>query len=324
MALYPMVLSQSVSECVILYWQELFIDVTLACGGKLYPAHKFVLSTCSEYFREMFTKTPSKHPIVFLKDVTGRDLEALLDFMYRGEVNVPQTHLSSLIRTAEGLQVKGLAVPDEHHLNPTASYIRRAREPSTPRPPPAPSVSPSSKRKRPMPKDDTYTPVGALSMMYASVSPQEPNSPYDLSQKSSSSSSASHSEAMAGDRTHSMSPDQTPHPPHPSSSAPPTASSSSFGHKENSPDDVRAPSRTPEDGPPTRGSRSPPAPASTPQPGVPSSTSAESNCNREDSNPVPGPSGMHIKSSDPGEDDLEEKVGGIPAPLLSWEVWVLV
>ena len=86
-------------------WQEIFVDVTLACAGKLYPAHKFVLSTCSDYFRDMFTKTPCKHPIVFMKDVSGRDLEALLDFMYRGEVNVPQIHLASLIKTAEGLQV---------------------------------------------------------------------------------------------------------------------------------------------------------------------------------------------------------------------------
>ncbi|XP_050699416.1 zinc finger protein 48-like isoform X3 [Eriocheir sinensis] len=93
--------------------QEIFVDATLACGGKLYAAHKFVLSTCSDYFKQMFTKNPSKHPIVFMKDVTSRDLEALLDFMYNGEVNVPQSSLGSLIKTAEGLQIKGLAVPDD-------------------------------------------------------------------------------------------------------------------------------------------------------------------------------------------------------------------
>ena len=97
----------------IYFFQEIFIDATLACGGKLYSAHKFVLSTCSDYFKQMFTKNPNKHPIVFLKDVTCRDLEALLDFMYNGEVNVPQASLGSLIKTAEGLQIKGLAVPDD-------------------------------------------------------------------------------------------------------------------------------------------------------------------------------------------------------------------
>ncbi|RXG71395.1 Broad-complex core protein isoforms 1/2/3/4/5 [Armadillidium vulgare] len=285
--------------------QEVFVDVTLACGGKLYPAHKFVLSTCSEYFREMFTKSPCKHPIVFMKDVSGRDLEALLDFMYRGEVNVPQAHLASLIKTAEGLQVKGLAVPDEHHqLNP-ASYIRRSRDLSTPRPPPAPSVSPPPKRKRM--KEESYTPVGALNMMYSSMSPQEPNSPYDLSQKSSS-SSVSQSEAIHNERPHSVSPDhpthQTPHPP-----PPPSAPSSISYHnnKENSPEEARTNSRTP-DAAPQRSSRSPPPRPASPQPAP--STPSESNCRdsstKEESDPVAGPSGMHIKNSD-GEDVEDEQ-----------------
>ncbi|XP_068232841.1 protein tramtrack, beta isoform-like isoform X1 [Palaemon carinicauda] len=104
--------------------QEIFVDATLACGGKLYAAHKFVLSTCSDYFKQMFTRSPSKHPIVYMKDVTARDLEALLDFMYNGEVNVPQSSLGSLIKTAEGLQIKGLAVPDD----PPAPKRERDRE----------------------------------------------------------------------------------------------------------------------------------------------------------------------------------------------------
>lgn len=43
--------------------QENLIDATLACDGRLFPAHKFVLSMCSEYFKEMFTTNPCKHPI---------------------------------------------------------------------------------------------------------------------------------------------------------------------------------------------------------------------------------------------------------------------
>ncbi|XP_018024872.1 broad-complex core protein isoforms 1/2/3/4/5 isoform X9 [Hyalella azteca] len=91
----------------------MFVDVTLACGGKIYSAHKFVLSTCSDYFQKIFSKNTSTNPIVFMKDVSCNDIEALLDFMYHGEVNVPQSSLGSLIKTAEGLQIKGLAVPDD-------------------------------------------------------------------------------------------------------------------------------------------------------------------------------------------------------------------
>ncbi|XP_037794032.1 protein tramtrack, beta isoform-like isoform X2 [Penaeus monodon] len=90
-----------------------YTDVTLACEGKFYPVHKLVLSTCSEYFSDIFDRTPCKNPVVVLKDIQCRDLEFLLDYMYIGEVNVRQNELSSLIKAAECLRVKGLAVPDE-------------------------------------------------------------------------------------------------------------------------------------------------------------------------------------------------------------------
>ncbi|KAK7066630.1 Zinc finger and BTB domain-containing protein 7B [Halocaridina rubra] len=122
--------------------QEIFVDATLACGGKLYAAHKFVLSTCSDYFKQMFTRSPSKHPIVYMKDVTARDLEALLDFMYNGEVNVPQSSLGSLIKTAEGLQIKGLAVPDD----PPVPKREREREKDSRE---TSKSSPPTKRPRP-------------------------------------------------------------------------------------------------------------------------------------------------------------------------------
>ncbi|XP_042228530.1 protein bric-a-brac 1-like isoform X2 [Homarus americanus] len=243
----------------ILRDQEVFIDVTLACGGKQYPAHKFVLSTCSDYFKEMFTKNPCKHPIVFMKDVSARDLEALLDFMYRGEVNVPHHNLASLIKTAEGLQVKGLAVPDDPIQLRKAD--RSTREVPTPRPPPEPSSSPPPKRKRA--RDPEYM-SGGLGLMYSNLSPQEPNSPYDLSQKSSS-SSVSQSDNAQNECTHSASPDQ----PH-------------YGNKENSPEDYKFKASTPQ--PPHT-----PQPPRSPVPMTP----LEVNCqdrNRDESDPVPGPS----------------------------------
>ncbi|XP_042216130.1 zinc finger protein 513-like isoform X26 [Homarus americanus] len=93
--------------------KERYTDVTLACEGKFYPVHKLVLSTCSEYFEKMFEHTPCKHPVVVLKDVKPDELEALLSYMYAGVVSVAQNDLARLIKAAELLQIKGLAVPDE-------------------------------------------------------------------------------------------------------------------------------------------------------------------------------------------------------------------
>ncbi|XP_053641900.1 longitudinals lacking protein, isoforms H/M/V isoform X4 [Cherax quadricarinatus] len=93
--------------------KKTYSDVTIACAGKFYSVHKFVLSTCSDYFVDIMEKTPCKHPIIVLKDIRHQDLEALLNYMYLGEVNVLQNELAGLIKAAECLRIKGLAVPDE-------------------------------------------------------------------------------------------------------------------------------------------------------------------------------------------------------------------
>lgn len=96
---------------------EDFVDVTLACDGRQLRAHKLVLSACSPYFMQMFKSTPCKHPVIFLKDVGFRQLVALLEFMYAGEVNVSQAELPALLRTAEALQVRGLADTNPNNNN---------------------------------------------------------------------------------------------------------------------------------------------------------------------------------------------------------------
>ncbi|KAK7082989.1 hypothetical protein SK128_023846 [Halocaridina rubra] len=93
--------------------KERYTDVTISCGGKFYPLHKMVLSSCSEYFEKIFEQTPCKHPVIVLRDVTCSEIEALLNYMYLGSVSVAQNELSRLIKVAELFQIKGLAVPDE-------------------------------------------------------------------------------------------------------------------------------------------------------------------------------------------------------------------
>ncbi|CAG0919561.1 unnamed protein product [Notodromas monacha] len=89
--------------------EKSFTDVTLACDGQTTKAHKMVLSACSPYFKKLLEENPAKHPIVILKDVEFKQLKAILDFMYSGEVNVAQEELQSFLKVAERLKVKGLA-----------------------------------------------------------------------------------------------------------------------------------------------------------------------------------------------------------------------
>ncbi|KAJ8686490.1 hypothetical protein QAD02_022284 [Eretmocerus hayati] len=89
--------------------EEDFVDVTLACDSSSFTAHKVVLSACSPYFRRLLKANPCQHPIVILRDVASADMESLLRFMYHGEVHVGQEQLSSFLKTAQMLQVRGLA-----------------------------------------------------------------------------------------------------------------------------------------------------------------------------------------------------------------------
>ncbi|XP_044729246.1 protein abrupt [Chrysoperla carnea] len=89
---------------------EAFTDVTLACEGGSAKCHKMVLAACSSYFQNLFTGLPHPctHPVVVLKDVKYTEIKAILEYMYRGEVNVAQDQLAALLKVAEALKVKGL------------------------------------------------------------------------------------------------------------------------------------------------------------------------------------------------------------------------
>ncbi|GAB6033187.1 hypothetical protein CHUAL_012794 [Chamberlinius hualienensis] len=94
--------------------RETLVDVTLACEGLSLKAHKVVLSACSPFFQNLFADNPCKHPIVILKGINYGDLKSVVDFMYRGEINVVHDQLDNLLKVADTLQVKGLAEVTEN------------------------------------------------------------------------------------------------------------------------------------------------------------------------------------------------------------------
>merc|ERR1712106_1067303 len=85
-----------------------FFDITLVCDDEQIQAHKVILSACSPFFLKIFRRNPHQHPLLYLKGVKFMDLQAVLNFMYHGEVNVAQEELNSFLAVAEDLKVKGL------------------------------------------------------------------------------------------------------------------------------------------------------------------------------------------------------------------------
>ena len=90
-----------------------FFDLTLACDDEQIQAHKVILSACSPFFRSVLRRNPHQHPLLYLKGVKYTDLQAVLNFMYQGEVNVAQEELNSFLAVAEDLKVKGLTQNNE-------------------------------------------------------------------------------------------------------------------------------------------------------------------------------------------------------------------
>jgi len=85
-----------------------FFDVTLSCDDEQIQAHKLIISACSPFFRNVLRRNPHQNPLIYLKGVRFTDLQAILNFMYHGEVNVAQEDLNSFLAVAEDLKVKGL------------------------------------------------------------------------------------------------------------------------------------------------------------------------------------------------------------------------
>ncbi|XP_060881366.1 longitudinals lacking protein, isoforms A/B/D/L-like isoform X8 [Metopolophium dirhodum] len=84
------------------------VDCTLAAEGRYLKAHKVVLSACSPYLGVLLSQHQEKHPILILKDIKFQELKSMLDYMYRGEVNISQEELGTFLKAAESLQIKGL------------------------------------------------------------------------------------------------------------------------------------------------------------------------------------------------------------------------
>ena len=86
-----------------------FTDLTLVCAEhQLVEVHKVVVASSSNFFRKVLKNIKHNHPLVYLKGIKIADMEALLSFMYQGQVSLAEENLNSFLVLAEELEVKGL------------------------------------------------------------------------------------------------------------------------------------------------------------------------------------------------------------------------
>ncbi|XP_063974855.1 uncharacterized protein LOC135161317 [Diachasmimorpha longicaudata] len=125
---------------------EEFVDVTLACEGQSIKCHKIILSSCSDYLATLLRENPCQHPIILMKDLKFWEIEALVRFMYKGEVNISHDKLPELLKAADSLQIKGLI-----NFNKTEIQTSSMSSPQPPTMSPSPTTAqkPSESLKQP-------------------------------------------------------------------------------------------------------------------------------------------------------------------------------
>ncbi len=129
-------------------------DVTLFCEGRQMQAHRLILSACSAVFKKMLRSSKHRDPTILLWDIRYEDMEALLNFMYHGEVNITQEKLNHFLDLAERLQVRGLTSgggEKEKKQSQAPNPLRKVVLPNTPLTPSALGASTSGGGSNPPP-----------------------------------------------------------------------------------------------------------------------------------------------------------------------------
>lgn len=106
--------------CVANYYNsDSFSDVILfTMDGHQIHAHRFVLSTCSQYFHQVLKihhKLATTLPLVIVlpPDITYKTMRILVQYMYTGETTVSKDILESVLRGGDLLKIQGLWRPRE-------------------------------------------------------------------------------------------------------------------------------------------------------------------------------------------------------------------
>ena len=95
---------------------EHFHDVTLVSDDQQQvSAHKVILSSSSEYFRNVLTSTKHSHPMLCLSGVSKTDLMNILEFIYNGEIQIIQDNLDHFLDIAQRFKLEGLIREKEEH-----------------------------------------------------------------------------------------------------------------------------------------------------------------------------------------------------------------
>ena len=92
-----------------LFNDENFTDLTLVTNdNRQIKCHKVILSSSSGFFNNVLTQNPHPNPLIYLKDITYKKLQLIINFIYLRECEVPVVEVNDFIHVAKALLVEGL------------------------------------------------------------------------------------------------------------------------------------------------------------------------------------------------------------------------
>ena len=110
---------------------EDFYDVTLVSDDQQQvSAHKVVLASSSEYFKNILTSNTHSHPMLCLSGVNAGDIKNMLDFMYNGEIQIFQDDLDQFLEIAQRFHLEGLIQNKQENYTDTQEFKYEASQES--------------------------------------------------------------------------------------------------------------------------------------------------------------------------------------------------
>uniref|UniRef100_A0A336KBX1 CSON007500 protein n=1 Tax=Culicoides sonorensis TaxID=179676 RepID=A0A336KBX1_CULSO len=101
--------SNSITEEIFNIRQnDLLVDLTFCCEGVTIGCHKLLIFACSPVLRKILSQNPSPHPIIYITDIKLSILQALLKYIYQGEVQIAKSDLVAFMKAADSFQIRGL------------------------------------------------------------------------------------------------------------------------------------------------------------------------------------------------------------------------
>ena len=109
-----------------------FSDVSIVCDDQIeIQAHKNILSGSSPVFKNILNMNSCREkPVIYLRGIKSREMKSIINFIYLGQVIIPQSSMSDFLAVANDLEIEHLnnVMRNTQHVERTTWPGHRGRQ----------------------------------------------------------------------------------------------------------------------------------------------------------------------------------------------------